>query len=315
MARAEPALTLARFVGPGSDRARVGAVVGHDVFPLAVDGLAELLHLSARDIRALVTEACAAGPGELASAQRWLPPVEGVMEVWAAGVTYVRSLDARVEESQRGSVYEQVYLSERPELFFKAVPWRVVSDGEPVAVRADSWSSAPEPELAVLTNAAGEVVGYTVCNDVSSRNIESENPLYLPQAKVYAGSCAVGAMITPWWEVPNPYDLQILMTIHRDGVPVFSGSSSTALLRRRIEDLVAWLYAEQDFPDGAVLSTGTALVPDLSLTLSAGDRVEITIPGVGRLDNPVVEGKRAMSWLIPGRHRSPPEGVWPPSRR
>jgi 2-dehydro-3-deoxy-D-arabinonate dehydratase len=221
--------------------------------------------------------------------------------VWAAGVTYQQSRAARVEESERSAtVYEQVYDADRPELFFKSVAWRVVGDGEPIAVRDDSKVDVPEPELAVVVNAAGEIVGYTVCDDVSSRTLEGENPLYLPQAKIYLGGCSVGPGIRPAWEVTDPYDLTIRLTIRRDGSVHWSGEASTSQLRRRLDELVDYLTRADAFPDGVILSTGTCLVPGTPFTLTAGDEVQIEIDEVGILTNPVVRGRTDMQWLVAG---------------
>jgi 2-dehydro-3-deoxy-D-arabinonate dehydratase len=164
-----------------------------------------------------------------------------------------------------------------------------------VSVRADSAVDVPEPELAAVLNSAGDVLGYTICNDMSSRSIEGENPLYLPQAKIYLGGCAAGPWIRPAWEVPDPYALTIELTISRDGAATWSGSASTAGLRRRIAELAAFLFREDEFPDGVVLSTGTSLVPDLPFTLRPGDEVRIAISGIGELVNHVVRGKAAVA--------------------
>ena len=169
-----------------------------------------------------------------------LPPIDGRTEVWAAGVTYYSSREARVEESERSAdVYRQVYEAERPELFFKSAAWRVAGDGQTIAVRADSAVDVPEPEVALVINRFGEIAGYTACNDVSSRSIEGENPLYLPQAKIYLGGCALGPAIRPSWEVADPYDLGIELTIRRDGATAWQGRASTSALRRRFDDLAA----------------------------------------------------------------------------
>jgi 2-dehydro-3-deoxy-D-arabinonate dehydratase len=256
----------------------------------AVPGLSGLLALPVSRIR----EICADPGGEAVAAERaeLLAPVDGTTEVWAAGVTYERSRAARVVESENSAdVYDRVYAAQRPELFFKSAAWRVRGPGTVVSVRADSTVNVPEPELAVVLNCAGEVAGYTICNDMSSRSIEGENPLYLPQAKVYLGGCAVGPWIRPAWEVPNPYALTIEMTIGRGGTMVWQGSSSTSALRRRIDELAAYLFREDEFPAGAVLSTGTSLVPDLPFTLEPGDEIRITIPEIGELVNQVVRGK------------------------
>jgi 2-dehydro-3-deoxy-D-arabinonate dehydratase len=221
-----------------------------------------------------------------------LAPVDGRTEVWAAGVTYERSRDARIDESEDSAdVYDRVYTAERPEIFFKSVSWRVRGPGRAVSVRADSQVDVPEPELAAVLNYAGEVTGYTICNDMSSRSIEGQNPLYLPQAKIYLGGCAVGPWIRPAWEIPDPYDLTIELTITRDGQVAWQGRSSTSGLRRRIPELASYLFREDDFPAGAILSTGTSLVPDLPFTLQPADQVTIGISGIGELTNPVVRGK------------------------
>jgi 2-dehydro-3-deoxy-D-arabinonate dehydratase len=222
-----------------------------------------------------------------------LAPIDGETEVWAAGVTYKRSMDARREESETPDIYSKVYSAARPELFFKAVARRVSGQDQPIAVRADSTWDVPEPELALVINAYGEIVGYTVGNDVSSRSIEGENPLYLPQAKVYAGSCALGPAITPSWEIADPYSLTMYMTIERNGETYWTGQTSVGNLHRRLEELVEYLYREDDFPGGAILCTGTALVPEHPFTLQAGDTVKITIDQIGTLSNPVVRGKYA----------------------
>lgn len=252
-------------------------------------GISDVLQLPLAELRERCESAAAQDPAS-ASADEvvLLPPVDGLMEVWAAGVTYERSREARVQESSEQSVYERVYDAERPELFFKALPWRVVTDGEPIAVRADSPVNVPEPELGLVVNRFGETVGYVVCDDVSSRSIEGENPLYLPQAKVYAGSCAISAAITPTWCVADPTDLTIELRVHRGGGIAFEASTSTAAFHRPLEDLTRYAMRSQPFPHGLVLSTGTGIVPDLSFTLEHGDRVEIVIEGVGTLSNPTI---------------------------
>ncbi len=260
----------------------------------AVPSLGALLALPLSRIR----EICAAPGGEAVPGEdiTLLAPVDGRTEVWAAGVTYERSRTARMAESENSAdIYDRVYAAERPELFFKSAAWRVRGPGAAVSVRADSSIDVPEPELAVVLNYAGEVVGYTVCNDMSSRSIEGENPLYLPQAKIYLGGCAVGPWIRPAWEIPDPYALTIELTIGRAGEVVWAGSASTSSLRRRIDELASYLFREDDFPEGVVLSTGTSLVPDLPFTLQAGDEIRIGITQVGELVNPVVRGKRGLA--------------------
>jgi 2-dehydro-3-deoxy-D-arabinonate dehydratase len=263
---------------------------GRVVASVEASSLAELLRLSPADLRDRLEHAA---PVDSADAQL-LAPIDGETEVWAAGVTYKRSEEARVEESATPDIYSRVYRAERPELFFKANARRVAGPDEPVAVRADSSWDVPEPELAIVINAIGDIVGYTIGNDVSSRSIEGENPLYLPQAKVYARSFAVGPGITPFWELVDPYALGIRMQIHRAGASFWRGETSMREFARRLEDLVAYLFREDDFPDGAIISTGTALVPESPFTLEPGDIVTIEIDGLGQLVNPVVRGKHSL---------------------
>ena len=256
------------------------------------DSVPALLRLPLDEFRDVVQRAVA-GTGLPEPDATLLAPIDGLTEVWAAGVTYKRSEEARMEESGTPDVYSKVYSAERPEIFFKANARRVVGPDGRVSVRADSTWDVPEPELAVVVNAHAEIVGYTIGNDVSSRSIEGENPLYLPQAKLYAGACAIGPGITPAWEVADPYDLTIWMAIERDGEVAWEGETSTSGLKRRLEELVEYLYREDDFPDGAIISTGTALVPDNPFTLEAGDVVTIAIDQLGSLRTPVVRGKAA----------------------
>ncbi len=268
------------------DSITAGVVVDDQVHPL-VRPLSELLGSSAAELRAVV-DAAADGSAVALSEVTVLAPVDGRTEVWAAGVTYEISQAARMEESESSAdVYAQVYEADRPELFFKSVAWRVVGDGGEIRARADSVIDVPEPELALLVNAGGEIVGYGVCNDMSSRTIEAENPLYLPQAKVYAGSCALGPGITPAWEVDDPYALELRLTITRAGDTAWSGSASVGQLHRRLDELVDWLRRELEFPDGVWLSTGTCLVPELPFTVADGDVITVEIPGLGTLSNPL----------------------------
>lgn len=275
-----------------------GAII---VLPQA-DGIAGLLGRPAAELRALVEATAVREPTHSIEDVVLLPPVDGRTEVWAAGVTYERSREARVEESAEQSVYERIYDAERPELFLKAVPWRVVTDGEPIAIRADSALNVPEPELGLVVNRHGEVCGYVVVDDVSSRSIEGENPLYLPQAKIYAGSCAISAGIRPAWEIPDADALDITMTVRRGADIAFQSTVSTAALHRATKDLVEYLFRGLPFPDGAVLSTGTGIVPAIDFTLRVGDLVEIGIDEVGTLRNPVVEGQAALNWLVDAQH-------------
>lgn len=263
-----------------------------------VTRIADLLALHRAEFDALVETTAGQAPTHRASEVVLLPPVDGRTEIWAAGVTYQRSREARVEESTERSVYERVYDADRPELFLKAVPWRTVTDGEPIAVRDDSPLNVPEPELGLVVNRHAEIVGYTVINDVSSRSIEGENPLYLPQAKIYAGSAAIAAGIRPATEVADGGALEIGMTVRRGAETAYAATTSTANLHRTFDDLVTYLFHGQPFPDGVVIATGTGIVPEMDFTLTAGDVVEITIDGVGTLTNPVVSGRAALDWLV-----------------
>jgi 2-dehydro-3-deoxy-D-arabinonate dehydratase len=241
------------------------------------------------------TEVVCDGVGEeadLPAGHRLVAPVEQ-QEVWSAGVTYLRSRDARMEESETAaSVYDAVYEAARPELFFKAPGWRARGHGERIGIRADSSWDVPEPELSLVLDAAGEIAAYTIGNDVSSRSIEGENPLYLPQAKVYDASCAVGPGLVPAGLVRRPFAIET--EIERDGAVVFAGDASTAQMKRTPEELAGYLFAALSFPCGAILMTGTTIVPDSSFTLQAGDLVRIAIEGLGALENEVeVVGRSA----------------------
>lgn len=214
-----------------------------------------------------------------------LAPIDA-QEVWASGVTYRRSKDARMEESEKSAnVYDHVYEAFRPELFFKSMPQRVVGPGMPIRIRRDSTWNVPEPELVLVMAANGKIVGTTVGNDMSSRSIEGENPLYLPQAKIYEGACAIGPVIE--LQTASPEWRLIQITIVREGSVVFSGEISTSQMRRTPEDLRTWLFRELSFPVGVFLFTGTGIVPPSDFTLAPGDIVRITIEGIGTLENPV----------------------------
>jgi len=209
-------------------------------------------------------------------------------EVWAAGVTYFRSREARMEESAGGgSFYDKVYYSDRPELFFKATPNRVAGPNAAIRIRKDSRWNVPEPELTLLLGPAGSLLAFSVGNDVSSRDIEGENPLYLPQAKFYKGSCALGPAFVLADSVPDVRALTIALRIRRGDTISFEGSASVAQMKRTLEDLVSYLFREQVFPYGVLLLTGTGIVPPDDFTLMPGDIVEITIPEIGTLRNPV----------------------------
>jgi 2-dehydro-3-deoxy-D-arabinonate dehydratase len=219
-----------------------------------------------------------------------LPPIVG-QEVWAAGVTYLRSRDARKEEAKTaggGDFYDRVYAADRPEIFFKSTAHRTVGPGQPIRLRADAKWNVPEPELVLVVNPAGRVVGYTVGNDVSSRDIEGENPLYLPQAKVYDGSCALGpCVLLADPDHPLPPATEIKLTIRRGGATAFAGATSLAQMKRRFDELVGYLFRDNSFPDGVFLMTGTGVVPPDDFTLAAGDEVQIEIGPIGTLRNTV----------------------------
>jgi 2-dehydro-3-deoxy-D-arabinonate dehydratase len=218
-----------------------------------------------------------------------LSPVEN-QQVWAAGVTYLRSKKARMEESDfSANAYDRVYEAERPELFFKSTWANVVGPGETVGIRADAKWSVPEPELALVINSRGQIVGYTIGNDMSSRDIEGENLLYLPQAKIYNRSCAVGPVIAVGCTEEEARSWTIRLQIEREGARAFSGETSVGQIKRSFTELVDFLFRSQDFPNGAVLLTGTGIVPPDNFTLQPEDRVRITISGVGMLENSVVE--------------------------
>ena len=214
-------------------------------------------------------------PGTQSADGPLLPPIEADQEVWASGVTYLRSRDARKAESAVGDVYQKVYEAERPELFMKAVGWRVVGSGTPVRIRTDSRWNVPEPELVLVMNQWQEIVGFTLGNDMSSRDIEGENPLYLPQAKIYNGSCALG----PGVIIAEPDELRslpITIDILRDEKAAFHGETSITNMKRKFEELVGYLFKELEFPEGVFLMTGTGIVPPDTFTLQPGDVVRIS---------------------------------------
>ena len=283
-------VTLCRFIAPRQSEPRVGLVQGGVVRDLSsadvhrLDALLEDPNLGDRLAR-LRAATLSEWPLEDV---RLLTPVES-QEVWAAGVTYLRSRQARIDESDFSArAYEHVYGAVRPEIFFKALPHKVVAAGDAVGIRRDARWSVPEPELALVINSQARVVGFSIGNDMSSRDIEGENLLYLPQAKIYARSCAIG----PWIVVgPTEQDARrwrVHLEIRRGGVVVFDGETRVDQLKRTFAELVGYLFQSQEFPAGAVLLTGAGIVPDDAFALSAGDVVRITISGIGTLENPVV---------------------------
>lgn len=257
-----------------------------DVYAPLGATLAELLRLPRDEARGVVEKARVDAVGAGIHVDDVLAPVDPEHEGWAAGVTYLRSRDGRIEEATDGSPYDRVYVAKRPELFFKATGRRVVGPGEPVGVRVDSGWDVPEPELGLVIDAGGDIFGFVAGDDASSRSIEGENLLYLPQAKVYTASCALGPEIVPAWLAAPPFD--IAMSIAREGAIVFEGSTTTDAMARTLPDLADWLFRGLDFPDGVFLLTGTGVVPGADFTLTAGDVVTIAVDDIGTLTNPVI---------------------------
>jgi len=284
-------MALARIQTPsGVEVARVSSthVETLDLSSAGVDSLSQLL--SHPDLTSLAHSLPVKGsPIELGSV-RWLPPIDD-QEVWAAGVTYKRSQTARMEESEAAaSCYDRVYTAARPEIFFKATPSRCSGHLGPLRIRTDASWNVPEPELALVLSRSGAIVGYTVGNDMSSRDIEGDNPLYLPQAKLYNQCCGLGPWITLAQDMPPRPSIEIGLAITRGGQVVFEGKTSVAQMAREFEDLVQWLLRDNDMPNGAFLLTGTGVVPDSDFTLRPGDRVDISIAGIGTLTNSIVQG-------------------------
>jgi 2-dehydro-3-deoxy-D-arabinonate dehydratase len=283
---------LAYFTVDGANEPRFGLFAGERVVDLArsggPDSLTAALQMPAAELQAAL-RAVVAGPHDdmPMTAVTLKAPIDR-QEVWAAGVTYLRSRDARMEESSQRDVYDRVYDADRPELFLKATPNRVSGPSEAIAIRGDSGWDVPEPELAILVNAHGELVGYTIGNDVSSRSIEGENPLYLPQAKVYSRCAALGPAVVTVDELPDVSNLEIQLTIRRDGAQLFQESTATSQLHRSLSDLMEYLLRDNEFPAGVFLMTGTGIVPPSEFTLQDGDEVTIRIEGIGSLVNPVI---------------------------
>jgi 2-dehydro-3-deoxy-D-arabinonate dehydratase len=282
---------LAYFTFDGGEP-RFGLVVGERVIDLAQSGgptsLTAALQMPAAELQTALRAAEDAPNGGTPLMSVTLKAPIDRQEVWAAGVTYLRSRDARMEESSQRDVYDRVYDADRPELFLKATPNRVSGPGEAIAIRGDSGWDVPEPELAILLNTRGELVGYTIGNDVSSRSIEGENPLYLPQAKVYSRCAALGPTVVTVDELPDVSNLEIQLTIRRGGTALFQDSTATSQLHRTIPELIAYLLRDNEYPAGVFLMTGTGIVPPSEFTLQDGDEVEIRIAGIGSLVNPVV---------------------------
>ena len=274
----------------GSSSVRVGFVTDdnavRDLTPTGIWNLEALLE--ADDPAAFLTRNARRSLPRVPLAEVQLyAPVER-QEVWAAGVTYLRSKTARMEESDfSANAYDRVYDAKRPELFFKSMPDKVVTTGEAVGIRRDAKWNVPEPELALVLNSRGELVGYTIGNDMSSRDIEGENLLYLPQAKIYSRSCALGPWITIGTPEKEAREWTIRIEIRRQGQSVFTGETSVAQIKRGFEELADYLFRCQDFPHGAVMLTGTGIVPPEAFTLQEEDEIEIQISGIGSLRNSV----------------------------
>jgi 2-dehydro-3-deoxy-D-arabinonate dehydratase len=284
-------MPLARILtqrGIAAARVHANHVTPLDLKPAGVHSLSELL--SHPDLVELSMSLPASGEPIEHSQVNWLPPIDD-QEVWAAGVTYKRSQKARMEESEAAaSCYDRVYTAPRPEIFFKATPSRCSGHLGLLRIREDATWNVPEPELALVISRRGQIVGYTVGNDMSSRDIEGDNPLYLPQAKVYNQCCGLGPWIALAHEMPPRESIEISLTISRNDAAAFEGKTSVSQMARQLEDLVQWLMRDYDIPHGAFLLTGTGVVPDSNFTLHRGDIVDISISGIGTLTNTIVQG-------------------------
>jgi 2-dehydro-3-deoxy-D-arabinonate dehydratase len=243
--------------------------------------LTQAMHLTLAELKSAVSKTSGPITGNLVA------PISPEIELWGAGVTYLRSRDARKEESGVPDVYQRVYEADRPELFFKSNAVRARGTNSPVGIRYDSDASVPEPEVAIYINKYREIIGYAICNDMTARTIEGENPLYLSQAKIYIGSTAIGPDITPAWLAPTPAEMKIKARILRGAAIAWEAETSLAALNRTLEDLITYLFRCQDFPHGVILSTGTGIVPPLDIKLAAEDVVEIDVSGIGKLTNSV----------------------------
>jgi 2-dehydro-3-deoxy-D-arabinonate dehydratase len=303
-------MKLVRYFDPAIGQTW-GLLEAEDVHPLPVNPngwagfLSSLVQMEAggydlvRMLRGVASRAAPVPWADLAGAvgaagcTQLLAPIEQ-QEVWAAGVTYLRSKVARMEESEGAArFYDLVYDSERPELFLKATPHRVSGPHTPVRIRADARWNVPEPELGLLLSPKMRIIGYTIGNDMSSRDIEGENPLYLPQAKVYSQACGLGPLILLEEDAPEHREFEIRLDIRRGGEVAFHGTTNTSQMKRTFAELASWLGRDNDFPHGAFLLTGTGLVPGDDFTLQPGDRITITVPEIGELTNEVVQGPQA----------------------
>ena len=284
-------MRLIKFTTESDSTPQVGLIDGAEVVPLAsgTDALSAILHADDLLHKVQTCRDTARQKFDLAMVQV-KAPIDN-QEVWGAGVTYERSKLARQEESEQGgSFYDQVYRAARPELFFKATPSRVAGPNQPIRVRRDSRWCVPEPELALVISPGLKLVGFTIGNDVSARDIEGENPLYLPQAKLYDACCALGPAITLADFMPAVTDIEICLEIDREGKTIYAGDTSASRMVRSFGELIEWLGRDNHFPGGLILLTGTGIVPPDDFSLQAGDLVRITIAGIGTLENPVVQG-------------------------
>ena len=274
--------------GPAVARVANNFATVLDLTSLGLQSLSQLL--SSDRLVELARDLPAAAASIPLESVQWLPPIDD-QEVWAAGVTYKRSQTARMEESEAAaSCYDRVYTADRPELFFKATPNRCSGHLDKLRIRTDATWNVPEPELTLVLSNRGKIVGYTIGNDMSSRDIEGDNPLYLPQAKVYNQCCGLGPWITLAEAMPARDKIGISLKIIRDNKTVFSGETSVSQMARQFEDLVQWLIRDNDLLNGAFMLTGTGVVPDSSFTLAKDDTVHISIDGIGTLTNTIVQG-------------------------
>ncbi|SRR5260221_13065276 len=284
-------MKLCRFQN-AQQQTRIGLMAEADtVVDLTAGGVAQMTPLlEAPDAVLLLTQIASQNlPRLRLSEVRLLAPVER-HEVWAVGVTYLRSKKARMEESDfSATAYDRVYEAPRPELFFKCFPEKVVPSGAAVGIRKDARWNVPEPELALVINSRGQITGYTIGNDMSARDIEGENLLYLPQAKIYDRSCAIGPCLELGVDEKTARTWKIDLQIQRASQTVFQGETSVGQIKRTFEELVSYLFRSQTFPHGAVLLTGTGIVPPDNFNLVAGDQIQIAISGIGTLENSVLE--------------------------
>jgi 2-dehydro-3-deoxy-D-arabinonate dehydratase len=299
-----PKMSLCRFLFT-EEKPHLGLIFEGQLYDLAALGSPEYVSLDAwlnsaagcmagalADLARVPRDAHPIGSAEtlLLSNQgpKILAPLDA-QEVWACGVTYEMSREARMRESEEATLYERVYDAPRPEIFFKATPHRVVGPGEPVAIHADSRWNVPEPEMALVLTPKLDIAGYTVGNDMSSRDIEGQNPLYLPQAKTYNRCCALGPFIRLATDDFDPLNQAVRCVIYREGRIAFEGKTHTSKIHRPLQEMIQFLGRCNSFPAGVILLTGTGIVPPDTFSLAEGDTVEITFEGLGTLSNPVVE--------------------------